>query len=77
MVTICSTVTDQDCTYETPRALGSLIGAPEDLAWRDRKDDLDWCLCVIDVPLSLNRAGLKWKHARSSNTFIIEDLGQK
>lgn len=73
MVTMCDTVTYRDCTYETPRALSSLIGAPEDLVWRDRKGDLDWCLCVIDVPLSLNRARLKWKHVLSSNTFIIED----
>ncbi|WP_132080857.1 hypothetical protein [Sinorhizobium americanum] len=70
---MCSTVNHRGRTYETPRALGSLIGTLEELVWRDRKDELDWCLCVIDVPLSLNRARLRWKQAEASNTFIIED----
>ncbi len=70
---VCSTVTHRGRTYGTPRALSSLIGGSQDLVWRDREDEFDWCLCVIDVPVSLNRARLKWKHAEASRTFIIED----
>lgn len=73
MVPMCGTVIHRGHIYETPRALGSIVGCSANLVWRERKDDLDWCLCVIDVPLSLNRARLKWKHVEASQTFIIED----
>ncbi|PSH56525.1 hypothetical protein CU103_29445 [Phyllobacterium sophorae] len=70
---MCSNVIHRGDTYKTPRVLSSLFCSPADLVWREREDDFDWCRCVIDVPLSLNRARPKWKHLEASETYIIED----
>lgn len=66
---MCNSVIDGETVYDTPRELAKLVGM-DGLVWRERnpfinmpadKDwrDLDLCLCGIDIPASLGRAGLR------------------
>lgn len=68
---MCNQIVCRDCTYETPGELANLVGGPSGLVWGDHEGDMDWCLCVINVPETLNRAGLKWVQHHPSE-FIVE-----
>ena len=69
---ICNEVVCGNLTYATPRQLASLLGGPWRLIWRDREGDMDWCLCVVDLSQTLDRAGLKWKQQRDPKIYFVE-----
>ncbi len=68
---MCNSVLAHGREYQTPRQLAELVGGDDKLIWQSRnpftpwpkgKDwhDLDLCLCGIDLPSTLRRAGLPW-----------------
>jgi hypothetical protein len=69
---MCPQVFWKGQSYATPRELMSLLGTAEDLVWTEHKDDMDWCLCVVDVPASLERAGLAWRSGTHPSEIIVE-----
>lgn len=56
-----------------PGGLGPERPGPERLLeWVDRHGEMDWCLCVIDVPGTLERSALKWTRKDEWETFVVE-----
>jgi hypothetical protein len=69
---MCNHVFCGDATLATPRQLASLVAGPAGLVWREHRWEMDWCLCAIDVPRTLDRAGLRWQLGATPETFIVE-----
>jgi len=69
---MCNQVLYGDTVCATPRQLALLVGGVERLIWLEHQGDLDWCLCVIDLPKTLNRAKLKWKQGSDPESFVVE-----
>ncbi|TGR23177.1 hypothetical protein EN792_032475 [Mesorhizobium sp. M00.F.Ca.ET.149.01.1.1] len=67
---MCNHVGCGERTYATPRQLCDLIGGPEGLVWLEHAGEMDWCLCAIDLPKTLERAGLRWMQARGTEILI-------
>ncbi len=68
---MCTHVFCGETTCATPRQLADFIGGPEELVWLGHENEMDWCLCVIDVPETLNRAGFRWKRDRDPMNFRV------
>lgn len=68
----CTHVFCAQTTCATPRQLADFIGGAQELVWLAHENEMDWCLCVIDVPETLSRAGLKWKRDRNPMIFRVE-----
>lgn len=69
---MCNSVIFKGQEHGTPRELAALGGGEDHLIWQDTnpftrwpqgKDwrDLDLCLCPIDLPATLNKAGMRWR----------------
>lgn len=69
---MCNHVLCVERSYATPRELSDLVGGPQGLVWLEHSGEMDWCLCALDLPKALNRAGLKWKQARDAELFVVE-----
>jgi hypothetical protein len=69
---MCTQVEIDGIVCSTPRQLAARLGAERLLEWADRHGEMDWCLCVIDVPRTLERSALKWTREGGSETFVVE-----
>lgn len=69
---MCNQVLYGDLVCSTPRQLGPLVGGAERLVWTDHQGEMDWCLCVIDLPKTLIRAKLRWKQEADPMIFTVE-----
>lgn len=69
---MCTQVQIDGMLCSTPRQLAALIGAERLLEWLDHHGEMDWCLCVIDVPKTLERSALKWAREGVLETFVVE-----
>ncbi|RTM02236.1 MAG: hypothetical protein EKK31_20405 [Hyphomicrobiales bacterium] len=69
---MCTQVEIDGIVCSTPRQLAARLGAEGPLEWVDRRGEMDWCLCVIDVPRTLERSALKWTRKGESETFVVE-----
>jgi hypothetical protein len=69
---MCNQVLCGDALCTTPRQVAVLVGGPDGLIWDDHQGEMDWCLCVIDLPKTLDRARLRWKQGSDSQTFVVE-----
>lgn len=69
---MCTHVFCGQMACATPRQLADFIGGPQELVWLAHENEMDWSLCVIDVPETLNRAGLKGKRDRDPMNFRIQ-----
>lgn len=69
---MCNRVLCDERSYATPGELSDLVGGPQGLVWLEHSGEMDWCLCALDLPKTLNRAGLKWKHSRDLSIFLVE-----
>ncbi len=69
---MCNSVIADGRSYDTPRQLAALLGGEDKLIWQSQnpfvrwppgKDwrDLDLCLCGINLPATLEKAGLRWR----------------
>ena len=68
---MCAQVQDGSVLYTTPRELADLVGGRDGLIWLQRPDEMDWCLCVIDLPSTLDRASLAWKQGDDPQFIIV------
>lgn len=68
----CTHVFYLETACATPRQLADLIGGARKLVWLAHEDEMDWCLCVIDVPETLSRAGLRWRRDLDPMIFRVE-----
>ena len=55
----------------TPRQLVKLVGGVERIVWLDHHGELDWCLCIVDLPETFDRASLKWTSDAMAKTFVV------
>ena len=69
---MCTQVRIDGILCSTPRQLAARLGAERPLEWVDHRSEMDWCLCVIDVPRTLERSALKWTRKDESETFVVE-----
>jgi len=74
---MCTQVQIDGILCSTPRQLAARLGperpgAERLLEWVDRRGEMDWCLCVIDVPRTLERSALKWTCKGESETLVVE-----
>lgn len=69
---MCTQVQIDGILCSTPRQLAARLGAEGLLEWVDHQGDMDWCLCVIDVPRTLERSALKWIREGESEMFVVE-----
>jgi len=74
---MCTQVQIDGILCSTPRQLAARLGperrgAERLLEWVDRHGEMDWCLCVIDVPRTLERSALTWTRNGESETFVVE-----
>ncbi|RWI48945.1 MAG: hypothetical protein EOR16_32390 [Mesorhizobium sp.] len=69
---MCSKVRIDGVVCSTPRQLATHLGSEQPLEWLEHRGGMDWCLCVIDVPRTLQHSRLKWSHEGASNLFVVE-----
>ena len=69
---MCSHVLDGENTYTTPRELARLTGGPDSLRWLQHDHEMDWCLCIVDLPATLSHARLKWTRVSETLNFLID-----
>ncbi|TPJ57993.1 hypothetical protein [Mesorhizobium sp. B2-7-1] len=74
---MCTQVQIDGILCSTPRQLAARLrperlGAERLLEWVDHHGEMDWCLCVIDVPRTLERSALKWARQGASEMFVVE-----
>jgi hypothetical protein len=69
---MCTQVQIDGILCSTPRQLAARLGAEGLLEWVDHHGEMDWCLCVIDVPGTLERSALKWTRKDEWETFLVE-----
>ncbi|RWL81965.1 MAG: hypothetical protein EOR67_28110 [Mesorhizobium sp.] len=74
---MCTQVRIDGILCSTPRQLAAQLsqeglGAERLLEWVDRHGEMDWCLCVIDVPKTLERSALKWTRKDESEMFVVK-----
>lgn len=69
---MCNHVFCGERIYVTPGQLSDLVGGPRGLVWLGHAGEMDWCLCAIDLPTTLNRAKLSWKQDTDASTFTVE-----
>jgi hypothetical protein len=69
---MCNDILFKGTVISTPRQLARLVGGSEMLVWLEQEGEMDWCLCVVDLPATLERARLRWRLDRDSATFIVE-----
>jgi len=78
---MCNSVHDGGTIYQTPRELAELVGL-HGLVWIESSSfvnlptgvdwqDLDLCLCAIDIPASLGSVGLRCGN-RSADPMELE-----
>lgn len=56
----CPRVIVEGIAVTTPRELVPFLGDPSSLIWNDMENEMDWCLCVVDLVASFERAEVKW-----------------
>jgi hypothetical protein len=69
---MCDQVLYGDTVCTTPRQVATLVGGPDGLIWFDHQGEMDWCLCVIDLPKTLDQANLRWKQDINPEIFTVE-----
>lgn len=69
---MCNQVLYGDIICTTPRQVAPLAGGPDGLVWLDHQGEMDWCLCVIDLPKTLNRSKLRWRQDSDPEIFVVE-----
>ena len=58
---MCNAVQYQGHWYQTPSELAGLVGGADRLVWEEgRPQDMDNCLCPIDLEATLTAAGFSW-----------------
>ncbi|RWG07772.1 MAG: hypothetical protein EOQ54_02460 [Mesorhizobium sp.] len=68
---MCTQVQFNGILYSTPRQLAARLGADWLLEGSDRHGEMEWCLCVIDVPRTLERSAPKWTRKGRSEMFVV------
>ena len=69
---MCNQLLHDGALCTTPRQVAVLVGGADGLIWNDHEGEMDWCLCVIDLPRTLDRAKLRWKQGSNPQTFVVE-----
>ena len=69
---MCNSVHLGTREFNSPRALAVLLGGTEKIIWQESNpfhnapkgedwQDLDLCLCAVDLAATLKQAGFEWK----------------
>ncbi|RWB69897.1 hypothetical protein [Mesorhizobium sp.] len=69
---MCKQVRSGAKIYSTPRQLAGFLDGSRGIEWLDCQGEMDWCLCVVDVPRSLERASIKWTWESKTQTYLVE-----
>lgn len=77
---MCNSVIFEKREYRTPKELTALIGGEDALVWVQPLVPPDAvqqpCLCGVDLPQTLKRAGLRWRHGADPMEFFAERQSQ-
>lgn len=69
---MCTQVRIRNHLCSTPRQLADCLGGEDSLQWLECRQQMDWCLCVIDVPATLDRYGVKYTQDGLTTLFVAE-----
>jgi hypothetical protein len=70
---MCNSLQYQGRWYQTPSELAEVIGGADRLVWQaGGPQDMDSCLCPVDLEATLTNAGFRWSRGVDPMEWFAE-----